>query len=55
VIQAVQCGIKVLAISAITNSNDPDDYLPATIEDVIGMAEKAGPAIAKIFAGVLEA
>jgi purine nucleoside phosphorylase len=45
--------MEVLAVSAITNSNDPDDYAPATIEEVIAMAEKAGPGIARIFAGVL--
>lgn len=55
VIQARHCGMEVLAVSAITNANDPDDYLPATIEDVIEMAEKAGPAIAQIFSGVLKA
>jgi len=54
VIQARQCGMEVLAISAITNNNDPDNYEPATIEEVIAMAEKAGPTIAKIFSGVLE-
>jgi purine-nucleoside phosphorylase len=53
VIQAVHCGMEVLAVSAITNSNDPDDYIPAPIESVIAMAEKAGPSIAEIFRGVL--
>lgn len=54
VIQAVHCGMEVLAVSAITNSNDPDHYLPAPLEHVIAMAEQAGPAIARIFAGVLK-
>lgn len=53
VIQATHCGMEVLALSAITNVNDPDHYLPATIDEVIAMAEQAGPAIARIFAGVL--
>jgi len=55
VIQAVHCGMEVLAVSAITNVNDPDDYRPATIETVIENAQKAGPAIAEIFRGVLAA
>ncbi|HVN71313.1 MAG TPA: purine-nucleoside phosphorylase [Desulfomonilia bacterium] len=55
VIQAVHCGMDVLAVSAITNNNDPDSYLPAPLETVIAMAEKAGPAIAEIFRGVLAA
>lgn len=53
VIQAVHCGMEVLAVSAVTNTNDPDDYVPAPIESVIANAEKAGPAIAEIFRGVL--
>ena len=55
VIQAVHCCMEVLAVSAVTNNNDPDDYVPAPIESVIAHAEKAGPAIAGIFRGVLEA
>ncbi len=54
VIQAVHCGMEVLAISAVTNNNDPDNYLPAPIEQVIAMAEKAGPVIARIFAGIIK-
>ncbi len=54
VIQAVHAGLEVLAISAITNNNDPDDYRPAPLEEVIRMANTAGPSIARIFQGVLE-
>lgn len=53
VIQAVHCSMEVMAVSAITNNNDPDNYLPAPIESVIEMAVKAGPDIAEIFKGVL--
>ncbi|MGO9145440.1 MAG: purine-nucleoside phosphorylase [Desulfomonilia bacterium] len=53
VIEGVHCGMEVLAVSAITNNNDPDSYLPVPIETVIAMAEKAGPIIAEIFKGVL--
>ncbi len=53
VIQAVHCGIDVLAISAITNNNDPDNYQPAPLEKVIAMANAAGPLIAEIFKGVI--
>lgn len=54
VIQAVHCGMEVLAVSAITNVNDPDDYRGAPLETVIENAEKAGPKIARIFSGVVE-
>jgi purine-nucleoside phosphorylase len=53
VIAAVHAGLDVLAVSAITNNNDPDNYLPAPIEDVIANANLAGPQIARIFEAVL--
>lgn len=53
VIQAVHCGMEVLAISAITNNNDPENHIPAPIESIIAFAEKAGPVIADIFRYVL--
>jgi hypothetical protein len=46
--------MEVLAVSAITNNNDPDHYLPAPIEQVIAMAEKAGPLIARVLEGVIK-
>lgn len=54
VIQAVQCGLDVLAIAAITNSNDPAHYRCAPVEDVIAMANIAGPALARIFKSVTQ-
>lgn len=53
VIEAVHCGLDVLAISAITNNNDPDDYKDASLEYIISMAKEAGPKIAAIFSEVL--
>jgi purine-nucleoside phosphorylase len=43
VITAVHAGLSVLGISAITNVNLPDAYEPASIEQVISNAQKAGP------------
>ncbi len=53
VIQAVHCGMEVMGISAITNNNDPDHYKPAPLEEVIAMANAAGPQIAAIFEEIL--
>ena len=53
VIQAVHCGMDVLAISAITNLNDPEDYKGSSLEYIISMAQIAGPQIARIFSEVL--
>jgi len=54
VIQALHCNMNVLAVSAITNNNDPDNYKPAPLEKVIEMAGIAGLSIMKIFKGVLQ-
>ena len=53
VIQAVHCGMEVLAVSAVTNNNDPDNYLGVPLETIIAMAEKAAPSIVDIFRAVL--
>jgi len=53
VITAAQASMEVLGISVITNVNLPDHYQPATIEDVIATAERAGPRLARLLAGVL--
>jgi len=54
VIQAVHCGMDCLAVSAITNNNDPDNYKGAPIDEVIAMAHRAGPTIARIFREILK-
>lgn len=41
VIAAVHAGMNVLGLSTITNINDPDNPSPATVEDIIAVAEHA--------------
>ncbi len=53
-IAAVHAGIKVLAISTITNMADPDDPQPADVDSIIAVARQAAPALARVVAGVLE-
>ncbi|MDL1963164.1 MAG: purine-nucleoside phosphorylase [Deltaproteobacteria bacterium] len=48
VIAAVHGGMRVLCLSTITNINDPDEPLPATIEEIISVAEKAAPKLETI-------
>jgi len=54
VIQAVHCGMEVLAVAAITNANDPDNYRSTGIEEIIAHANQAGPAISAVFKAVLQ-
>ena len=53
VIAAVHAGIKVLGLSTITNINDPDNPIPATIEEVIDVAKEAAPRIEAIIKNVI--
>jgi purine-nucleoside phosphorylase len=53
VIAAVHAEIKVLGLSTITNINNPDDPNPATVEEIIAVAEGAAPKIEKIIRKVI--
>ena len=48
VIAAVHHGLRVLAISVITNVNLPDNYQPAPIEKVVATAQKAETKLTKL-------
>ncbi len=52
-ITAVHCGMKVLALSVISNVNLPDHYLPAPVETIIATAEAAGPRLTRLLGAVL--
>jgi purine-nucleoside phosphorylase len=53
VIAAVHGGLKVLGISVITNVNDPDHPVPATVDEIITVARQAAPNLAKLLTGVM--
>ena len=48
VIAAVHGGMRVLGVSIITNINDPDQPTPATVEEIVAVAEKAAPQLGRI-------
>jgi purine-nucleoside phosphorylase len=47
-IAAVHAGMRVLGISTITNINDPEKPQPATLEEIIKVAEGAAPALVAV-------
>ncbi len=53
VIQASQAGMEVLALSSITNYNDPSNYTPAPLEDILRIANKTAPLIMGLFRSIL--
>jgi purine-nucleoside phosphorylase len=54
VIAARHAGIRVLGLSTITNLNDPDRPVPATMEAIIAVACKAAPRLESIISEVVE-
>jgi purine-nucleoside phosphorylase len=54
VIAAVHAGMQVLALSTITNVNDPDRPVPATLEEIITVAQTAAPTIDRSIADLVE-
>jgi purine-nucleoside phosphorylase len=53
VIAAVHGGMKVLGVSVITNVNDPDHPAPAAVDEIIAVARRAAPRLARLLAGIL--
>lgn len=53
VITAVHAGVKVLGLSTISNVHDPDMPVPATVEQIIDVAEQASPRMEMIIRNVV--
>ena len=54
VICAVHAGMKVLGLSTITNINNPDEPVPATVVDIIAVAKSSAPAVDTLLRYVVE-
>ena len=54
VIAAVQAKMKVVGLSTITNVNDPDSPVPATVEEIIQVARKGAHDLEKIINKIVE-
>jgi purine-nucleoside phosphorylase len=54
VIVAIHAGMRVLGLSTITNVHDPDNPVPATVEDIIEVAQTTTPVLEKIIRKVVE-
>jgi purine-nucleoside phosphorylase len=53
VIVAVHAGLRVLGLSVITNVNDPNNYQPAPLEQVIATAKGAEPTLVRLVEEIL--
>lgn len=54
VIAAVHAEMRILGLSIITNVNDPDRPESATVDQIIGVAENAAPALGQIITGLIK-
>ena len=54
VIAAVHAGMRILGLSVITNVNQPDRPVPATLEEIIAVADQAAPRLARLIQKILE-
>jgi purine-nucleoside phosphorylase len=53
VIVAKHAGMKVLGLSAVANVNDPDNFAPILLDDIIKAAQKIEPGLQKLIKKVL--
>ena len=53
VIVAKHAGMKVLGLSAVANVNDPDNFTPILLDDVIKAAQKIEPVLQELIKRVL--
>ncbi len=51
-ITAVQSGVRLFGLSAITNVNDPDDMAKATLEDIVTAAKQASSRMGEVIKAV---
>ena len=54
VIAAVQCGLRIIGLSVITNVNRPDCMEPASLESIIETANKAEHRLGALVEGILK-
>ena len=54
VIAAVHAGMKILGLSIITNINDPENPTPASVEEILHVANQTAPKVDKIIYEVVD-
>lgn len=55
VIVAKHAGMKVLGLSAVANVNDPDNFAPILLDDIINTAQEIEPGLQKLIKEILGA
>ncbi|MBI5592892.1 MAG: purine-nucleoside phosphorylase [Deltaproteobacteria bacterium] len=55
VITAVQAGMKVIGLSTLTNVHDPDNPVPATLEEILDVAQRTSPVLQQLIESLVMA
>jgi purine-nucleoside phosphorylase len=55
VITAVQAGMKIIGLSTITNVHNPENPVPATIEEILDVARRTSPALQQLIESLVKA
>lgn len=54
VIVAIHAGMKVLGLSAVANVNDPDNFQPILLDDIINAAQEIEPKLQELIKAVIK-
>jgi purine-nucleoside phosphorylase len=54
VITALHSGLQVLGLSVVANINDPDNFIPILLEDIVEAANQAEPKLQKIILEIVQ-
>jgi purine-nucleoside phosphorylase len=55
VITAIHAGMHVLGLSVVANVNDPDNFAPILIEDIVDAAQQAEPRLQQLIMDIMQA
>jgi purine-nucleoside phosphorylase len=54
VITALHGSMKVLGLSVVANVNDPDNFVPILLDDIVKAAAKAEPRLQQLILAIIE-
>jgi purine-nucleoside phosphorylase len=54
IITAVHAGLQVLGLSVVANVNDPDNFTPILLDDIVAAAGRAEPRLQKLIVTIIE-
>jgi purine-nucleoside phosphorylase len=54
VIAAVQAGMKIIGLSTITNVHNPENPVPATLEEILDVAQRTAPSLQQLIESLVK-